>query len=272
MKLEDIFNVNKPVIGVLHLPALPGSPENQSDLSQIREWLMRDAEALAGGGVDGFILENLGDAPFYPHRVPAHTIAFMTALGKEVKARFELPLGVNVLRNDAVSALAVAAAIGAEFIRVNVYTGARLTDQGIIQGEAHEILRLRKLLDSRVKIFADVAVKHSAPLAVRDLKDEVEETIARGRADAVIVSGSGTGKEASLEDVAIAKDAAGGAPVLVGSGMTLKNVASLLAYADGLIVGTFFKRDGVTANPVDPARVKEFMEAVNRARVPRHTS
>lgn len=270
MKLDQLFNVNQPVIGVLHLPALPGSPENQCDLSSIREWLRRDAEALADGGVDGFLLENFGDAPFYPARVPAHTVAFMTVLGREVKARFDLPLGINVLRNDAVSALAVATAIGAEFIRVNVYTGARVTDQGIIQGEAHEILRLRKWLDSRVKVFADVAVKHSAPLAACDLTDEVEDTIARGHADAVIVSGSGTGKEASLEDVKIAKEAAGSTPVLVGSGVNPKNVAHLLAYADGLIVGTFFKQDGVTANPVDPVRVKEFLEAANCARVSRH--
>lgn len=266
MKLNQIFKMDNPVIGALHLPALPGSPENQQSLSQIHGWLLRDAEALASGGVDGFILENFGDAPFYPSRVPPHTVAFMTRLGRDVKTTFALPLGVNVLRNDAASALAIASAIGAEFIRVNVYTGARVTDQGIIQGEAHEILRYRKLLESPVKVFADVAVKHSAPLGVRDLSDEVEDTIARGKADAIIVSGTGTGKHTRLEDVKIAREAAGRTPVLVGSGVNPSNAADLLAYADGLIVGTFFKNEGITENPVELSRVKELMEAVTQAR------
>lgn len=266
MPVKAIFHVEKPVIGMLHLRALPGSPTNTLDVNAIREAALRDADALASGGVDGLLLENFGDAPFYPKRVPPHTIAFMAVIGREIVQRVPLPLGVNVLRNDALSALAVATAIDAAFIRVNVYTGARLTDQGVVEGEAHRLLRYRKLLASSVKVFADVAVKHSAALAHRDLSDEVKDTISRGHADAIIVSGSATGAETQLEDLKVAKDAARDALVIVGSGATLAKVLAMFSYADGAIVGTAFKTGGITDNPVDRSCVREFMEAVRRVR------
>jgi len=259
------FASPRPVIGMLHLPALPGSPRASLGLDAIREWMLRDAEALAAGGVDGLMLENFGDTPFYPGRVPAHTVAAMAVLAREVKARFPLPLGINLLRNDGPGALAVAASTGAGFVRVNVFTGARLTDQGIIQGEAHEVLRLRRLLGCAVQIFADVAVKHSVPLGPRTLEDEVEDTVRRAHADAIIVSGSGTGKVTDPEHLRCAREAAGGAPVLAGSGAEPGQAAALLRHADGLIVGTAFKRDGITTNPVDAGRVRAFMEAVREA-------
>ena len=244
---------------MLHLPALPGSPGHSLRMQEIRDWVLRDAETLAAGGVDGFILENFGDAPFYPDAVPPHTVAFMAVLGRDVKTRFDQPLGVNVLRNDAQSALAVATAAGAQFMRVNVYTGARLTDQGIIQGKAHELLRYRKLLGADIAVAADVAVKHSVSLGPHELLDEVEETILRGRADAIIISGTATGKETRLEDLKVAKDAAGDTPVFCGSGANLSNLADIFKSSDALIVGTALKRNGVSTNPVDLSRVKKFM-------------
>jgi membrane complex biogenesis BtpA family protein len=255
------------IIGVLHVPALPGSPRNELDFRAVIDWVLRDADALAGGGVEVLLLENFGDAPFYPARVPAHTVAFMTAIGREVRRAFNLPLGINVLRNDAESALAVASAASAEFIRVNIHTGARVTDQGLIQGTAHETLRYRKLLGCDVKIYADTDVKHSAPLAARPLADDVEEVISRGCADAVIVTGSGTGKETALEDLRIAKQAAGPTPVFAGSGVHARNVAAVLEIADGAIVGTAFKRDGITTNPVDRERVTALTKLISQSRL-----
>jgi membrane complex biogenesis BtpA family protein len=250
------------IIGVLHIPALPGSPRNELDLETIIEWVLKDAAALAQGGVDALLLENFGDAPFYPGRVPAHTVSFMTAIAREVRKNFRLPLGINILRNDAESAIAVVSAAGAQFIRVNIHTGARLTDQGLIEGKAHETLRYRKLLDSNVQIFADADVKHSAPVAARPLAEEVEELVSRGCADAVIVTGAATGKQTSLEDLKRAKQAAGRAPVIAGSGVTASNVSTVMNVADGAIVGTFFKRDGMTTNPVDPGRVQALISAL----------
>jgi membrane complex biogenesis BtpA family protein len=252
------------IVGMLHLPPLPGSPENRLDLNAIIEWILRDADALTRGGIDALMLENFGDSPFYPYRVPAHTVAYMTAIGREVKRASGLPIGINVLRNDAESAIAVASAVGADFIRVNVHVGARVTDQGIIQGMAHETLRYRKLLGSTLRILADIDVKHSAPVTSRPLKDEVEEVLSRGGADAVIVTGSATGKQTAIEDLKIAKEAAGESLVFAGSGVDAHNVGTILRFADGAIVGTAFKRDGVTTNPVDPARVSAFMKAAGQ--------
>src|SRR5262245_36159611 len=179
MDVIRLFGASKPVIAMLHVPALPGSPANTLEFDSILDWVLDDGEKLASAGVSGLMLENFGDAPFFPMIVPPHTVAFMTAIAREIKRRFGLPLGINILRNDAQSAVAVACAAGAEFIRVNIHTGARLTDQGLIEGRAHETLRYRKLLNCGVKIFADVDVKHSAPIAERNLQDEVEEIVSR---------------------------------------------------------------------------------------------
>jgi membrane complex biogenesis BtpA family protein len=264
MNLSELFKTRQPVIGMLHAPALPGSPRNTLGFNAILGSVLRDAEALREGGVDGLLLENFGDVPFYPRRSPAHVVAFMTVLAREVRRSFDLPLGINVLRNDSEGALAAASAAEAAFIRVNIHTGARLTDQGVIEGMAHRTLRYRKLLGSDVRIFADVDVKHSAPLAHRPLEDEVEETITRGGADAIIVTGSATGKQAALADLKTARAAAQGVPVIAGSGVDLANVAAVLEVADGLIVGTAFKQDGRVENPVDVARVRRLMGAGTR--------
>jgi membrane complex biogenesis BtpA family protein len=251
---------------MVHVPPLPGSPGNDRDLEAIATWVLRDVQTLVEGGVDGLLLENLGDTPYYPMRVPPHTIAFMTVLARELRQAFPVPLGINVLRNDAFAALAIATAVGAAFIRVNVYTGARLTDQGLVQGEAHELLRYRKLLGSAAKVFADVAVKHSAALAARGLEEEVEETIQRGRADAIIVSGAATGVPPSATEVRAAKRAAGPTPVFLGSGVSLANVEALFPCADGAIVGTAFKEGGLLSSPVSAPDVRAFMVKVKALR------
>src|SRR5881396_1049984 len=124
MELHSVFGITKPVIGMLHVPALPGSPRSTLGFNAVIDWVLTDAQELAAGGIDGLIVENFGDIPFYPRRVQPHTVAFMTALSGEVRRRFDQPLGINVLRNDAESALAIAAAVRASFIRVNIHTGA----------------------------------------------------------------------------------------------------------------------------------------------------
>ncbi|MEA2708806.1 MAG: uncharacterized protein QOF78_1407 [Phycisphaerales bacterium] len=253
--------MRKPVIGMLHLAALPGAPLYGGSLSAVREAVLRDAALLAEGGVNGLMIENFGDTPFFPGRVPAHVVAHLTAIAAEVRRVLpNLPLGINVLRNDGLSALAIAHAVGADYIRVNVLCGARVADQGLLQGIAHDLLRLRAELKAEaIKIFADVDVKHSAPLAERPIADEVDDTLHRGMADALIVSGAGTGKPTDPEKVKLVKSAAKGAPVFLGSGVTPQTLPALLPYADGFIVGTYFKQDGVASNTVDPARVRELM-------------
>ena len=263
----------KVVIGMLHLRPLPGSPRFDGDVARVRDELLRDADALAGGGVDGLMMENFGDVPFYPDGVPAHVVAHMTALACAVRDRVpHLPLGINVLRNDGRAALAVAHACGASFIRVNVLCGARVADQGILHGIAHELMRDRAMLGGQgnaIKVLADLDVKHSAPLgAPRAIEDEVDDTIARGLADAVIVSGAGTGKGTDPQHVAAVRAAAAGrVPVFVGSGVSVESLDALLPHADGFIVGTSLKRGGLVDHPIDVDRVRALTGAVGPRRV-----
>ncbi len=256
------------VIGMVHLLPLPGSPRYGGDAKAVTDAALRDAAALAEGGVQGIMIENFGDVPFYPGTVPPEVVAHMSVTVARLRETVgaQMPLGVNVLRNDGCSALAVAQAAGASFVRVNVLCGARVADQGVIQGIAHELLRKRAALGAgAIRVFADVDVKHSAPLAGREaaLEDEVADTLGRGLADALIVSGSGTGRDTDPEHVRRAKAAAGAAaPVFVGSGVTLDTIARFLPHADGFIVGTWFKRDGRIEHPVEVGRVRELVTRV----------
>jgi membrane complex biogenesis BtpA family protein len=180
----------------------------------------------------------------------------------------DLPIGVNVLRNDAAAALSVAAAAGGDFVRVNVHVGARATDQGVIEGRAHETVRLRERLDADVDVFADVGVKHSAPLGERPLSEAFHDVVDRGLADAVVVSGPATGEAASEEHLrrAASLGAETGAPVVVGSGVSAGTVGTVVEHADGAIVGTALKEGGETTNPVDEERVRALVERVDERR------
>lgn len=264
----SFFSSKRPVIGMIHLPALPGSPRyvGSVTMEHIRDWVLRDADALADGGVDGLMIENFGDVPFYPGRAPAHTVAAMVRLAGAVRDRFTLPLGINVLRNDGQSALAVAAAVGAQFVRVNILCGARLADQGIIQGQAHEILRERAMLGAKeIKVLADVDVKHSAALAQVSLESEVEDTLVRGLADGLIVSGTGTGKATDPGQLERVKAVAGSAPVFVGSGADEQTIGHYLPFADGFIIGSAFKKGGKVNNPVAREKVERIVGVVRAA-------
>ena len=255
----------KPVIGMLHLPALPGSPGHGRAAAKARAQVLRDARALSAAGVDGLMLENFGDVPFHAGRVPATTVAQMTAIALAVREAVDVPLGINVLRNDGRSALAVAQAVGASFIRVNVLHGAVLADQGVIQGEAAALLRERVMLGATsIRIFADVQVKHAAPLADWPVAEQVADLLHRCLADALIVTGEATGRPTDPQCLAQVKHAAGSAGVLVGSGVTAESVRGLADHADGFIVGTFFKRDGQVSAPVDGERVRSLLSALGR--------
>lgn len=257
---------------MLHAPALPGSPGYGGDMAAVRDVVLADAEALASGGVDGLMLENFGDVPFFRGRAPAEAVACLTRLACEVKLATGLPLGINVLRNDGESALAVAMACGADYVRVNVLSGAVVTDQGVIEGDAARLMRRRREMGAeRIQVWGDVRVKHAAPMGRgwRPIEEEVEELVLRAGAGGVIVSGTGTGKATDLgelREVRRVMDGLGGraVPVFVGSGASARTATDLLEFADGLIVGTSVKRDGQLGQPVDPARVAALMAAVRR--------
>jgi membrane complex biogenesis BtpA family protein len=266
MPLAPASIVPGPIIGMVHLKALPGSPRWAGSMAEVVCAAVDDARSWAAAGADGLLVENHGDVPFTPERVDAATVAAMAVAVAEVREAAALPVGVNVLRSDALSALAVAAAAGAEFVRVNVHVGAVVTDQGVVLARAHETLRYRRQLGADVAIFADVQAKHGLPLAPIPLEQEARDCVSRGLADALIVSGSATGQPTATTDLARVRGAVPGVPVLVGSGVSADTAASLLALADALIVGTWAKRDGRLENPVDPDRARRLVEAAHAGR------
>lgn len=246
---------------MVHLLPLPGSVRSSPGLTEVCARAEADARALAEGGADAVIVENLGDAPFTAGAVPPFTVAAMTRIALRVRdAAPDLHLGINVLRNDARAALGVAAATGAAFIRVNVHTGVMVTDQGLIQGDAQGTLLERNRLGARVGLAADVLVKHASPLGEVRLEDVARDTFHRGMADVLIVTGSGTGRPTDPGEVARVRQAVPEATVWVGSGTTPENVRAF--GADGYIVGTWLHRDGDLSQPVDPDRVRRMRDAV----------
>lgn len=266
--LEELFSVKKPVIGVVHLLPLPGSPRYKDlGISNILDRAVQDAKNLEAGGVNGLIVENLGDAPYLKTNVGPETVSTMTLAVREVINAVNIPTGVNVLRNDVKAALAIAQTTGGKFIRANVFTETIITDQGIIEPTASELLRYRRYLGAEgVKVFADVHVKHGIPLSFASIEESAKEAAYRGLADALIVTGTRTGVAPNLKDLARVRKAVPDKPLLIGSGATRENILKLLKYTDGAIVGTSLKNRGVTENPVDLERVKAFTAIVENAR------
>jgi membrane complex biogenesis BtpA family protein len=256
------FTGDRTLIGTVHLLPLPGSPGFGGDLDVVREAALRDARAFKQGGVDALIVENFGDAPFLPGRVQPHTAAVMTLIAREVADASALPIGINVLRNDGIAALGIARAVGATFVRVNVFTGVVATDQGIIQGEAHNLLRYRSLIGSDAAILADVHVKHGRPLDGDDIVQAAEEAYRRGRADALVVTGPASGASPASADLEALKKALPDAPLVAGSGLDPDNASRIFKHARAAIVGTWCKKGGDITAPVDVDRVSRLVQSV----------
>jgi membrane complex biogenesis BtpA family protein len=254
------------LVGVIHLPPLPGSPRAWESVAEVSRAVTKDAAKLVDAGFHVAILENYGDAPFFAGRVPAVTVSAMSACAALVRQACPgLALGINVLRNDADAAIAIAAVVEAACVRVNVHTGARVTDQGLVQGDAAATLRTRRALGAdRVEIWADVNVKHSAPLTPRAVALEAREVALRGLADAVLVTGEGTGRAVDIAELEAVRRAVQ-VPVLVASGATAESLATLAPLCDGVIVGSALRADGVAGGPVDAARARAFGEAFKKA-------
>jgi uncharacterized protein len=263
--LAQLFNVEVPIIGCLHLMALPGAPRYGGSMSVIYDKAIEEAGILLECGIDGLIIENFRDTPYYPKRVPVETAAALSAVARDLKRHVACPIGLNVLRNDGEAALAIATAVGASFIRVNIHCGAVVSEQGIIEGAAHETLRLRSALRSGVLIFADIAVKHARPLVDRGLVTETKDVIERGCADAVIVSGERTGSETPAKVVQEVRRATE-APLIIGSGATPENIGAIFSSVNGMIVGSYFKTSGNADNFVERSRAKAFMTEVYKLR------
>jgi len=256
----------KHIIGVIHLLPLPGTPRAIYTFQEVVERAVRDAQALKSGGVQMAIVENFGDAPFVRDSVEPHIVSMMTVIAVEIRA-LGIELGINVLRNDARSALAIAAAVGAKLVRINVHTGAAWTDQGLIQGDAYQTLLYKKRLAVDIAIAADVMVKHATPAGTRSLLDAAKDTLYRGNVDHIILTGTATGSTVDIEDLKQLRERLPVASIWIGSGLSLDNVCQAMAFADGGIVGTYFHEDGDLHKPVDANRVRALIDVLDPNRL-----
>lgn len=267
--LTEIFPVKKPIIGMIHLKPLPGSPHYKGEsINEMIEFALEDARRLEAGGVDGIQIENAWDLPFpKPEDFGYETVAAMTAVGVELSKMTKLPLGVNCLANAVIPAIAIAKAIQAKWVRSNQWVNAYIANEGFIEGASAKAMRYKaRLFGDDIKILADVHVKHGshAIVADRSLAEQTRDNEFFD-ADVLIATGNRTGDETSLDEILGIKEKAS-LPVIVGSGMTEQNAAKILSVADGAIVGSFLKENGNWWEPVDTERVKRFMEQVDSLR------
>ena len=256
----------RPIIGMIHLLALPGAPLWKGSLQEVLDRACADGRTLLDAGFDAVLVENYGDLPFTAGAVDPSTVAAMTWILAHFQQAVDIPLGINVLRNDWRSALALACVCGGRFIRVNVHCGVTVTDQGIITGQAHDCLRMRRSLDAtHIGIFADVWVKHGLPLGHEtEIVESGREILCRGLADALIVTGRATGAPIQLDHLTLLRRAFPDAALIAGSGVNQDNVETIAPMADAAIVGTGIKRDGVTTNPVNPSQAEHLVKLWKR--------
>lgn len=263
-----MFSRSKPVIGVFHVGALPGTPRSSHTVSELIASARSEAILYRESGVDGVIIENMHDVPYLRGEVGPEVIAAMTAIAVEVKHKCGLPVGVQILAGANIEAMAVAHAAGLDFIRAEGYAYAHVADEGLIQASAAKILRYRRMIcATNVQVWADVKKKHAAHAITSDVSlGETAETVEFMGADCVIVTGSATGKPPTIGDVLEAKSHCG-LPVFLGSGISDSNIGEFYDTADGFIIGSAFKVDGQWSNTIDPARVSKLMNALNAFRL-----
>jgi membrane complex biogenesis BtpA family protein len=267
--LFQLFSTRKPIIGTVHVLALPGAPRYEGrPVAEIGDQAIGDALAYADGGVDALIIENEGDIPFRkPGLVGPETVASLAVVAVRVGAEVEIPVGINCLANAVVQSIAIAKAVGATFVRANQWANAYVANEGFVEGAAAEALRFRQHIRADdIRILADVHVKHGSHAIVADRSiEDLARDVAAFDADVLIATGTRTGDPPTLEEIHEIRKA-GSSPLLIGSGLTAHTARELLTKTEGAVVGSSLKHGGVWWNPVDTERVRVLMEVVNGLR------
>lgn len=258
--MNSLFPRQKRVIGVIHVGALPGTPRNTQTIAELSAAARHESQLYRDAGVDGIAIENMHDVPYLRGEVGPEIVAAMTAISSEVRSEIDLPIGIQILAGANIESMAVAHAAGLDFIRAEGYAYAHIADEGLIQASAAKLLRYRRMIGAtRVQVWADVKKKHAAHAITADVSlGETAETVEFMGADCVIVTGNVTGSPPTAADVKEAK-AHCRLPVMLGSGISSGNIAEFYSEADGFIIGSDFKVDGLWSNPVDPSRVERLV-------------
>lgn len=265
--LTNLFTTQKPVIGMIHVGALPGTPASAMSLAALIALAVREAQIYRDGGVDGIAIENMHDVPYLRGSVGPEVVAAMTVIGRAVKEASDLPVGIQILAGANIEAMAVAHAAGLDFIRAEAFVFAHVADEGLIESSAAKLLRYRRMIGAeRVQVWADAKKKHSSHAITADIGlGETAAAVEFMRGDAVIITGGVTGeapRRADLEEVR----ARCRLPVVLGSGVNAENIAEFYDWADGFIVGSYFKVGGHWADTVDPRRVERFVSTLTELR------
>lgn len=264
---KTLFTDKKPLIGMLHVPALPGTPAQKYQIREIIKLAKQEAVLLQSLGFDAIMLENMHDAPYLNTRVGAEITAAMTAVACAIREIVVLPIGIQILAAANREALAVALAAGLDFIRAEGFVFGHLADEGYIDACAGELLRYRKAIGAeRIAIFTDIKKKHSSHSVTGDLgSGETAAAAEFFRSDALIVTGTATGQAARIEDLQEVKRHSH-LPVLIGSGITADNLSGFWDLADAFIVGSYLKVDGIWSNPLSEERCTALLQKASELR------
>src|ERR1700752_2068021 len=259
--VNSLFGVPRALIGVIHVGALPGTPSNRKTVADITDEAVREARVYEAAGFHGLAIENTHDRPYLKRSVWPEIGAAMAVVGPEVRRGASLPLGIQVLAGANLWAVAIAHACGASFVRVEGFIFAHVADEGLIEASAGALLRYRRSMGAdHIRVFADIKKKHSAHAITKDV--DIVETAKAAEffaVDGVIVSGVATGQPTDPAEVAAVSEAVS-VPTLIGSGITVENIA-VFPGADAFIVGSSIKKDGLWMNPIDPGRTQRLVAA-----------
>jgi len=263
MKKKTTFNINKPVIGVIHVDALPGTPKHSGDVKSIILRAVKEAKIYKDSGINAIAIENMHDIPYLKKNAGHEISTLMSVIGYEVKNISSIPCGIQILAGANKQALAAAHAAGLDFIRAEGFVFAHIADEGIMDSDAGELLRYRKQIGAEdVLVFTDVKKKHSSHAITNDVS--IADTAKAAEfflSDGIIVTGTSTGEEANIDELKLVKESTS-LPVIIGSGITSENIAKYYHLADCFIVGSFLKKDGLWKNEVDHNRVNKLLYAI----------
>ena len=264
-KFKKIFREKTSIIGMIHVPALPGTPGYGGSIQAILDKVLEEQEIYSRAGIDALMIENMHDIPYLRRKVGSEITALMSVIGKRIKEKSQLPCGIQVLAGANQEALAAAQAGGLDFIRAEGFVFAHVADEGLLESDAGTLLRYRKAIGAEdIAVFTDLKKKHSSHTITQDVSlAETAEAATFFRSDGLIITGSSTSKPASISDFEKVQGATH-LPLLAGSGVNLENVENYLPVCDALIVGSWFKREGYWENELQYDRVAAFMERVGK--------
>jgi membrane complex biogenesis BtpA family protein len=272
MDIKTIFNTNKPVIGMVHLQPLPGSPlyiNKKSSVERLLNTAISEAMMLYENEVDGIQIENTWDYPYVKGtQLGYETISVMTAAAIKIKEKIQIPIGINCHLNASLAALAIAKAVDAKWIRVFEFVNTYISNSGIIEAIGPTLMRYRKTINAEeINLLCDANVKQGSHFIISDrtLVEQCNDIYVNG-GDAIIITGHATGKSPDVDTVKCISDQIK-LPIFIGSGVNLDNISDFLKYCDGFIIGSYFKKNNNWKNEIDINKIKDFMRLVKRERL-----